>query len=155
MLGVELPDGWDWDKIAKLKKGKAQAMADAMQGANNSNDPNADNTHRTTSRPTTARQLSLRRWRVKSNKRGKLAPFERRWIPWRSWKKVKAHGDNGWRDADDVIVATPSLMRAAVKTKMPVTLARPCRTPPNWCFFRALTASDRGIATMTCTVLQP
>ena len=42
MLGVELPDRWDWDKIAKLKEEKAQAMADATQGANN--DPNADNT---------------------------------------------------------------------------------------------------------------
>ena len=105
MLGVELPDGWDWDKIAKLKEEKAQAMADAMQGANNSNDPNADNTPQDNQPPDNSKAIEdLRRWRVKSNKRGKLAPFESDWIPVAIMEEVKAHGDNGWRDALDGVI---------------------------------------------------
>ena len=105
MLGVELPDGWDWDKIAKLKEEKAKEMADAMQGANN--DPNADNTPQDNQPPDNSKAIEdLRRWRTKSNKRGKLAPFESDWIPVSVMDEIKAHGDNGWRDAlDDVIVS--------------------------------------------------
>ena len=99
MLGVELPEGWTWEQIAALKEQRRQEMADAMQ--DNSNNQPPDN-----SQDNAKTVDDLRKWRRKSDKRGKLADFESDWIPLAVMDEIKAHGTNGWRDAlDDVIVS--------------------------------------------------
>ena len=102
MLGVELPDGWTWERIAQMKEEAAAQMAEVMQG----NDPNDPDNEPDDDEATTKALADLRRWRVKSAKRGKLAPFTSDWIPVQVMDDIKAHGENGWRDAlDGVIVA--------------------------------------------------
>lgn len=101
MLGVELPEGWDWDKIAALKEERRQEMADAMQSSDNS-DSSDDSDEDDMTKATLA---DLRRWRTKSAKRGRLATFESAYIPPAVIDDVKAHGSNGWRDALDGVIA--------------------------------------------------
>lgn len=99
MLGLELPQGWTWEKIAAEKEKAREEMAAAMQGAGDQGQDDAEDT--------AMRAVDdLRKWRIKSAKRGKLAPFTSDWIPVAVMDEIKAHGTNGWRDAlDNVIVA--------------------------------------------------
>ena len=99
MLGVELPEGWTWDKIAAMKEEAAQQMADAMQPSQDSeDDPDDDEAQAKT-------LADLRAWRRKSSKRGKLADFISDHIPPAVMDDVKAHSANGWRDALDGVIA--------------------------------------------------
>lgn len=98
MLGIELPAGWDWEKLAKLKEERAAQTQQAMQSSEKPDDEDEDERD--------AKALAdLRRWRVKSLKRGRLAQFESDWIPVPVMDDVRAHGDNGWRDALDGVIA--------------------------------------------------
>ena len=108
MLGIELPAGWDWDKLAKLKEERAAQMAEAMQSTGGQSNNGEDDEDEDADQRDTKALADLRRWRTKSAKRGKLAQFESDWIPVTIMDDVRAHGENGWRDALDGVIAVYS-----------------------------------------------
>lgn len=113
MVGLELPPGWDWDKIAALKEERREEVAEQMQGGAPGNQPPGNDDDED---ERDAKALAdLRRWRVKSAKRGRLATFESDYIPAPVMAEVIAHGANGWRDALDGVIAVYSGEEPAAK----------------------------------------
>ena len=99
MVGLELPAGGDWDKLAALKEERRAQMATQL-GGQEPEQPEEEDAE------DDAKALAdLRRWRVKSIKRGRLAPFDSAHIPAALMADVIGHGANGWRDALDNVIA--------------------------------------------------
>ena len=119
MLGLELPEGWTWERIANEKAeassgdcrtDEARAIAPTSprnaQDERNDDEPE-DDTAPPKPNPFTAKATldDLRKWRAKSKKRGTLADFESDAIPVDVMEAVKAHGENGWLEALDAAIA--------------------------------------------------
>lgn len=119
MLGLELPEGWTWERIANEKAERQAAIAEQMkpaqiaptspttpQDARNGTEPQ-DDTAPQRNNPFTAKATldDLRKWRAKSKKRGTLADFESDAIPADVVDTIKAHSDNGWLEALDAAIA--------------------------------------------------
>ena len=100
MLGVELPEGWTWEKVKAEKEEAARQAQEAMQQAGPPGQQDDEDDERD------AKALAdLRRWRTKSAKRGKLADFVSDFIPAAVADDIKTHAVNGWRDALDGVIA--------------------------------------------------
>lgn len=119
MLGLELPEGWTWERIANEKAERQAAIAEQMkpaqiaptspttpQDARNGTEPQ-DDTAPPQNNPFAAKATldDLRKWRAKSKKRGTLADFESDVIPADVVDTIKAHSDNGWLEALDAAIA--------------------------------------------------
>lgn len=111
MLGLELPEGWTWERIAKEKEDKAAQVAAQMQAAQpppGQPEPPEPDDDEQPARPAPFAKATLddlRKWRAKSKKRGSLADFESDAIPVDVMDTIKAHGENGWLEALDAAIA--------------------------------------------------
>ena len=114
MLGIELPDGWTWERIAKEKEDRAAQVAAQMQPAQiaapgQPPEPDDEEQPEQPAKPnpfaSKAMLDDLRKWRAKSKKRGALADFESDAIPLGVMEAVKSHGENGWQAALDAAIA--------------------------------------------------
>lgn len=100
MLGLELPPGWTFDKLRQMREENERMMQEQMEAGDDGMQDEEDEEDRQ------AKALAdLRKWRTKSNKRGKLAEFKSDFIPAAVVDDVKAHAVNGWRDALDGVIA--------------------------------------------------
>lgn len=119
MLGLDLPDGWTWEKIAADKEAKREAMAEQMAGKPASDDEDEDDDGPTLPPPPMATTSApkamlddLRAWRRKSQKRGKLADFESDAIPADTMKAIHEAGD--WLAALDAAIDGKPTVKAQV-----------------------------------------
>ena len=114
MLGLELPEGWTWERIANEKAERQAAIAEQMkpaiapQGQPAQPEPDDDDETEQPAKPNPFAKATLddlRKWRAKSKKRGALAEFESDTIPVDVIATIKAHGENGWLEALDAAIA--------------------------------------------------
>jgi len=101
MLGLELPPSWDYDKLRAMRE-EREKQAQEQFGMEQDNEPQDDDDDDERDAKALA---DLRKWRVKSAKRGRLAEFVSDFIPAAVVDDVKAHSANGWRDALDGVIA--------------------------------------------------
>ena len=113
MLGLELPEGWTWERIANEKAERQAAivaaqMQPALPAPGQPAQPEPDDDEQPAKpHPFAAKATldDLRKWRAKSKKRGSLADFESDVIPADVVDTIKAHSDNGWLEALDAAIA--------------------------------------------------
>jgi hypothetical protein len=115
MLGLELPEGWTWERIANEKADRQAAIAEQMKPAVPPPAPGQPAQPQDAQQPEQPAQPNpfaakatlddLRKWRAKSKKRGSLADFESDTIPADVVDTIKSHGDNGWLEALDAAIA--------------------------------------------------
>lgn len=107
MLGLELPAPWTYDDLRRMREEREQQAKEQLGMERDAPPPDEDDQEDDDERQAKA-VADLRRWRVKSAKRGKLAPFTSDWIPVHIMDDIRAHGENGWRDALDGVIAVYS-----------------------------------------------
>jgi hypothetical protein len=103
MLGLELPDGWTWERIAAEKAKRAAAVAEQMAPKEDEDeDEDEDDQPAPTLFDAKAVLDDLRAWRRKSVKRGRLADFESDAIPDATMTAIRSSGD--WLAALDAAI---------------------------------------------------
>ena len=132
MLGLELPEGWTWERIANEKAERQAAIAEQMKPAQPEPgqpaqvEPDDDEQPEQPAKPNPfaakATLDDLRKWRAKSKKRGTLAEFESDAIPADVVDTIKAHSENGWLEALDAAIAQ-TIPPAPVKDVADLVLA--------------------------------
>ena len=112
MLGLELPAGWTWERVAAEKEKARQEAMEDMQARTGPMDHSEDHSNEEEGQKEevltkAAMVADLRKWRAKSKKRGSLAPFESDAIPEHVIADIKAHSENGWLEAIDAAIEQP------------------------------------------------
>lgn len=132
MVGLELPDGWDYDDLDEEDEPEPVAMMPVQSGVMpEQSDPEPDDED-DEDEDRKAIIADLQRWRRKSVKRGRLADFDSDAIPTETMDAIKAAPD--WLAALDAAIGTDSETKApkepdraaedALRRKLQTTMQR-------------------------------